>query len=247
MADTTSAGASAVPSPQGQSAPPTSPAAPPQAATPKATTPAPAPAGQPDKSDPEERIKRLQSTLSQKDRQAQQEKAALQQQLAAMQAQMTQLATQNMGEDEAQAFRTQQYVSNLEAQLAQHNAAAQMAQAQLQINSALYRIASTTNIPFATLQERYEEVRDADEVWSWAYEQSVSKLTAKERAAGERDAAKLAAAQEAAEEAALIEQEPVVDLGSGRALREEDPRSAALKRNDAKAAVLAHMNARKKP
>jgi hypothetical protein len=247
LAEQTSVPASAAPPSNERPAQPTSTQTPPPATTPKVQAPAPA-SGQPTTQTPEEdRIRKMQQLLSQKDRQAQQEKAQLQQQMAAMQAQMTQLATQNMGEDEAQQFRTQQYVANLEARIAQQEAAAAMAQAQLQINGALYSISATTDIPFDDLQEKYEETRNADAVWAWATKQALSRLTSKERADGERNAAKLAAAQEAAEEAAAIANEPDVDLGSGRAKSEEDPLSAALKRNDSKAYVAALRNSRKKP
>src|SRR5574339_267915 len=105
MADTASASTPATPPAEARPVQPASGTkAPPEASTPNQTPSAPNP-GQQNRNSEEERIRRLQSTYTQKQRQLEQQLYQRDQTLAQLQAQLTALQTRDMDDTEAQNYR----------------------------------------------------------------------------------------------------------------------------------------------
>lgn len=237
MADPTSVSASAAPPAEARPAPPTSPQTPPSATAPNQTPAAPTTGQQPQVSE-DERVRRLQATYTQRQRQLEQQLLQRDQTMAQLQQQLDQLQTKDMDEEEARAYRANKYIQSLEAQVQQQQQMAAAYQADLKVNAALYKMASKTAVPFEELREKYIETGDADEVWSYAYDQSTQRLTAAQVAAGQKAAQQIVAVEE---EAAEIATEKEVDLGSGKSQAKKSDWETAIEQNDSKAAVLAYL------
>lgn len=240
MADTASASTPATPPADARPVQPASgEKAPPEAKTPNQSTPAPT-TGQQRGMSEEERVRRLQSTYTQQQRALQQQIAQRDQQLQQMQAQLTALQTKDMDDVEAQNYRANQYIIQLEQEIAARRDAEQNQIAQMKINQALWKIAGQTQIPFNELQEKFFELGDADDTWAWATQQLVQKLTPAQAKAGEKAAQQLQAAQE--EEAETQVNEKEVDLGNGKAPGYKNEFQSAYEQNDAQAYVKAYLN-----
>lgn len=244
MADTASASTPATPPADARPVQPASgQKAPPEASTPNQTPSAPN-TGQQNRNSEEERIRRLQSTYTQKQRQLEQQLYQRDQTLAQLQAQLTALQTKDMDDTEAQNYRANQYIQQLEQEIAARREAEARQAADMKISQALFKMSSKTGIPFEELSQKFFETGDADDTWAWAHEQSLQKLTPAQVKAGEKAAQQLAAAQD--EEEATQATEKEVDLGSGKALPYKDEFQSAYEQNDAQALVKAYlMNMRK--
>jgi len=245
MAESTSADASTVPSSTDQPAQPTSTQAPPTATPPKQpaqAAPNTTTGQQPELSAEERRVRQLQSQYTQQLRQRDAQLQQTQQQLKALQQQMVNVQAQGMDETEAELFRRDQYIQGLQQEIQQRDQYAAQVQAEMRTSQALFRMASKTGVSFDELQTKFFETGDADQVWEYAYEQSVRKLTAPQIAAGEKAAQQLAAAQEKAEEEAAIAKEKPVDLGTGASPSAIPPHVRAARNKDAPAFVRDYLD-----
>jgi hypothetical protein len=234
MADTTSQTDAPATPPNGQAAP-ASAQAPQSPATPTQT-----PASAPDKQDmvSAENLRRLQSTLTRQIDQERQARLAAQQTAAQMQQRLAQLETKDMEPEEAERYQANQYIQRLQYEIQQRDQALQAHQAQQTANEALYRMSQKTGVPFSELRDYWSDNpnRSADDVWEYAVENTVKKLSAAQIKAGEQAAKQLEDA-----DATERKDEREVDLGQGRAPRDEPDHVSALKSKDATAFVKAYL------
>jgi hypothetical protein len=231
MADTTSQVDAPATPPNGQAAPASAPA--PQSPQ----TQAPASTDKPDVVKVED-FRRMQSVLTQREqaaaRAAQQANAALQQ----MQQRLAQLETKDMEPEEAQAYQANQYIQRLQYELQQRDQVLAQQQAERTANEALYTMSQESEVPFSELRDYWygDQNRSADDVWKYAMKRTKEKLTAAQAKAGQQAAAQLEDA-----DATVRKEEREVDLGQGRAPRDEPEHVTALKNNDAQAFVKAYL------
>jgi hypothetical protein len=234
MADTTSQVDAPATPPNGQAAPASAQA--PQSPV----TPTQTPASASDKQDmvSAENLRRLQSTLTRQIDQERQARLAAQQTAAQMQQRLAQLETKDMEPEEAERYQANQYIQRLQYELQQRDQALQAHQAQQTANEALYRMSQKTGVPFSELRDYWSDNpnRSADDVWEYAVENTVKKLSAAQIKAGEQAAKQLEDA-----DATERKDEREVDLGQGRAPRDEPDHVSALKSKDATAFVKAYL------
>jgi cob(I)alamin adenosyltransferase len=234
MADTTSQADAPATPPNGQ-ADPASAQAPQSPAT-----PTPAPASTTDK--PEvvsvNDFRRMQSVLTQREQAAARAAQQAQAQLQQMQQRLAQLETKDMEPEEAERYQANQYIQQLQNEIRQRDYTLQAYDAQQKSNEALYRMSQKTGVPFSELRDYWSDNanRTADDVWEYAVENTVKKLSAAQVKAGEKAAAQLEDA-----DATARKEEREVDLGNGKAPRDENPFDSALKAKDAQAFVKAYL------
>ncbi len=228
MADTTSQSDAPATPPNGQAAPASAQA--PQLPSTQA------PASTTDKPDvvSVKDFRRMQSVLTQREQAAAQAAQAAQAQLQQMQQRLAQLETRDMEPEEAQAYQANQVIQQLQWEVQRRDQALQAHQAQQTANEALYRMSQKTGVPFSELRDYWSDNpnRSADDVWEYAVENTVKKLSAAQIKAGEQAAKQLEDA-----DATERKEEREVDLGQGRAPRDEPGHVTALKNKDAVAFV----------
>jgi hypothetical protein len=158
--------------------------------------------------------------------------------MQSMQQRLAQLETKDMEPEEAERYQANQYIQRLQYELQQRDQALQAHQAQQTANEALYRMSQKTGVPFSELRDYWSDNpnRSADDVWEYAVENTVKKLSAAQIKAGEQAAKQLEDA-----DATERKDEREVDLGQGRAPRDEPDHVSALKSKDATAFVKAYL------
>jgi hypothetical protein len=231
MADTTSQVDAPATPPNGQAAPASAQA--PQSPQ----TQAPASTDKPDVVKVED-FRRMQSVLTQREQAAARAAQQAQAQLQQMQQRLAQLETKDMEPEEAERYQANQYIQRLQYEIQQRDQALQAHQAQQTANEALYRMSQKTGVPFSELRDYWSDNpnRSADDVWEYAVENTVKKLSAAQIKAGEQAAKQLEDA-----DATERKDEREVDLGQGKAPRDENPFDSAIKNKDAQAYVKAYL------
>jgi hypothetical protein len=143
-----------------------------------------------------------------------------------------------MEPEEAERYQANQYIQRLQYEIQQRDQVLAQQQAERTANEALYTMSQESEVPFSELRDYWQgdQNRSADDVWKYALKRTKEKLTAAQAKAGQQAAQQLEDA-----DATERKEQREVDLGQGKAPRDENPFDSAIKNKDAQAYVKAYL------
>lgn len=183
-----------------------------------------------------EDFQRMQSNLTRQAQQAQQQTQRMEQELRSMRQEMLKLQTKDLDEDQATIVQMRQQMEEMQEAIRQRDEYLRNVQIERQADDEIFVMAQEAEVPFAELKRLWLEGKTPQEIWRYAMRQTKERLTKAQMERGQEAAQQLADVEDAGEEEATRRRtDNEVDLGQGRASREEHPAEVALRNRDAKA------------